>query len=201
HEVAERPLAILVVHVVAERLVNQRVKVHALVLQVVRPTHLPERRAVAKVAKLLGAVRIAHGRDHAPMHLALAPGRIHFAARSETVFDALNRARYDAVHGAAAGHRLPQILRDAVLVRIAFADPDDIALIVLLPFLSVAATCLEVARQLRAVLHELLAIDVAVPLTDREVSARVEILRDVEPRDIGAVLVPVQPARPDKALP
>src|SRR5262249_20644198 len=122
----------------------------------------------------LRTVRVADRGQHAPVDLPLPPRRVDGAAGRQTILDALDCSGHHAIHGATAGHRLPQVLREAVLVAVALADPDDEPLVVLLPFLAVAAARLELRRELGTASHELVAPDVAIALADGEANVRVE---------------------------
>src|SRR4029079_8632719 len=166
------------------------VVVEAFVLEIVLPTNLPGRHRVSEELIDLRAVRVADRGQHAPVHLALPPRRIDRAAGGSAVLDPLNVTADDALHDAAAGHRLPQVLRDAVLIAVALTDPDDEPFVVRLPFLARPAAALEVGGQFGAARDELVAPDVPVPLTDREADVRVVVFRHVEARGIRQVLCP-----------
>src|SRR4030095_215559 len=92
-------------------------------------------------------------------------------------------ARY-TLHDASRANRLPQVLGDAIAIRVAFADPDDVAVVIPLPFLAVAALRVELRLPLPRLGDELLAVNVPEALADPVEDTSREERRDVHTRDL-----------------
>src|SRR5262249_48654632 len=80
-EIAERPIVLLVVDLVAVRVAEERVDIHLLILEILGERQPPERLRVAE--QIVGprrAGRVAHDGEHAPAGDGQTPRRVDDAA-------------------------------------------------------------------------------------------------------------------------